>query len=204
MLPPGIDPPAALARLPAEPGPLRIVWVSRWEHDKRPEVFFAALDRLADSGVPFEISVLGERYAAAPACFAAARERLDACPGVRVRQWEFLESRSEYRAELAAADVVVSTAGHEFFGLAVAEAAAAGCVPAVPRALAYPEVWGDAAAYHDNTPAGVADALAGLSADLAEPAWPARVAAARARASRWFWPPRAAALDDALEELARR
>ncbi|MFH5806085.1 DUF3524 domain-containing protein [Alienimonas sp. DA493] len=199
VLPPGIEPPPTgpPEREPKrEPGPMRLVWVSRWEHDKRPETFFAALDLLRERGVPFEVSVLGERYAAVPACFAAARERL----GPRVRRWGFLKSRAEYEAELRAADAVVSTAGHEFFGLAVAEAAAAGCVPVVPRALAYPEVWGEAAIFHDNAPAGVADALAQLAAGC-ERAWRNRSAAARDRAARYHWPTRAAALDAALERL---
>ena len=199
VLPPGIDPPASPAseRAARPHGPLRVVWASRWEHDKRPAAFFAALDRLIARGVRFEVSVLGERYAAAPACFEPARRRL----GTRVRRWGFLERRADYEAELTAADVIVSTAGHEFFGLAVAEAAARGCVPAVPDALAYPGVWGAAAVFHDNTPAGVAAALERLSAEVDNSAWPARTAAARTRAALYHWPVRAAALDVALERL---
>ena len=41
---------------------------------------------------------------------------------------------------LAAADIVLSTALHEFQGLAVLEAIAAGCLPAVPDRLVYPEL----------------------------------------------------------------
>ena len=42
---------------------------------------------------------------------------------------------------LESSDVVVSTAIHEFFGIAIAEAAAAGAIPIVPRRLAYPEIF---------------------------------------------------------------
>ena len=197
VLPPGIAPPGSGPGV-RRPGPLRIVWASRWEHDKRPAAFFAALDELVRRGVPFEVSVLGERYATAPPAFEQARDRL----GDRVRRWGFLPGAEDYDRELRQADAVVSTAAHEFFGLAVAEAAARGCVPVVPRALAYPGVWGDAAVYHDNSPPGVADALVRLAGQVDPPGRRDRVNAATDRAAGYFWPVRAAALDDALEELA--
>ena len=54
-------------------GPLRIVWVSRWEHDKQPDIFFAALRLMVDRGIDFRVSVLGESYRNSPPCFADAR-----------------------------------------------------------------------------------------------------------------------------------
>ena len=50
-------------------------------------------------------------------------------------------SREEYAALLASADVAVSTAENEFFGLAMIEACYAGCTPLVPDRLAYPELY---------------------------------------------------------------
>jgi hypothetical protein len=46
----------------------------------------------------------------------------------------------EYRRHLLDADVVVSTALQEFFGIAVVEAVAAGCFPVVPDRLSYPSL----------------------------------------------------------------
>ncbi len=51
-------------------------------------------------------------------------------------------SRAEYAALLASADVAVSTAINEFFGLAMVEACYAGAAPLVPDRLAYPELYG--------------------------------------------------------------
>ena len=41
---------------------------------------------------------------------------------------------------LQSMDVVISTAEHEFFGIAVCEAVWAGAVPVLPRRLSYPEL----------------------------------------------------------------
>ena len=134
--------PAALAELAARPraareGPPRLLWNHRWEHDKGPEEFFAALIALAREGLEFSVSVLGERFAATPPIFDVAREAL----GARVAHWGFLESREAYAEALGEADLVVSCARHEFQGLALLEAAAAGALPLVPDALVYPELW---------------------------------------------------------------
>ena len=113
-----------------------LVWVSRWEHDKAPERFFAALQTLKQLGLHFELSVLGESFRQVPSVFAWARETFQQ----ELRHFGYLDSRAEYLNVLSAADFVVSTARHEFFGLAVCEAIAAGCVPVLPRALSYPEL----------------------------------------------------------------
>lgn len=117
-------------------GPL-LLWNHRWEHDKDPDAFFAGLLRLRQEGVPFRVAVCGERFAEAPAVFDAARSEL----GDRVEHWGHLDDRAAYAALLARASVVVSTARHEFFGLAVLEAVAAGARPCVPDRLAYRELF---------------------------------------------------------------
>jgi len=133
-----IPPPLDLSefREPApKTGPLTVLWNSRWEFDKAPEAFFEALFPLADSGLDFNVALCGESFQDVPEIFDRARERLSG----RILSWGFLESRSDYLGLLSRCDVVVSTAIHEFFGIAVAEAVAAGCVPLLPDRLAYPE-----------------------------------------------------------------
>jgi len=137
---------------PARERPCRILWNHRWEHDKGPEVFFEALFRLADDGVPFEVSVLGESFERQPEIFERARERL----GGRIAAWGYVEGRDTYARALARCQVAVSTARHEFQGLAVLEAAACGAVPLVPDALAYREIWPEKLRYAPGT---LADAL---------------------------------------------
>lgn len=114
-----------------------IVWNQRWEHDKNPEEFFAALYQLAESGVAFRLVVLGESFRATPPIFAEARVRL----AERILHFGFADSPADYAAWLRRGDVVVSTANHEFFGIAVVEAVRAGCRPLLPNRLAYPELF---------------------------------------------------------------
>ncbi len=184
---PGIDP------IEAEPSgrdaPPILIWAARWEHDKAPELFFEALDELKCRGVEFRVSVIGQQFAEYPACFDVARERF----ADRIVRWGYQPSRAAYAEALKEADIVVSTAKHEFFGLAVAEAVSAGCVPMLPGALAYPEVWGDAAVYHDQSATGIADAieraLARCDTDVSQ------------TAGRFAWARIAPQIDNAIESI---
>ena len=117
---------------PAE-GPLTLVWPHRWEHDKAPERFVAALEQLVARGVDFRVHLLGQQFRGSPVDVAALAERL----GERVGEVGPVAGDDAFRALLQASHVVVSTALHDFQGLAVQEAVAAGCRPVVPDRLAY-------------------------------------------------------------------
>jgi len=140
VLYPGVDmtaiDAARTARRPGREGPLTILWNHRWEYDKAPETFFHALFALADEDADFRVCVLGERFRDSPAIFSKAQERLRR----RIVQFGFARDRREYADWLARCDVAVSTAIHEFFGVAMIEAMAAGCCPLLPDRLTYPEL----------------------------------------------------------------
>jgi len=194
--PPGIEP--SPVRSPRKPGPVRILWLSRWEHDKDPQAFFDALDVLALRGRRFRLSVLGESFDEVPECFEQARRHF----ADYVDHWGYLPEREDYRAVLAAADVVVSTAKHEFFGIAVLEAIAAGCFPIVPRRLAYPELLGETPEFfYDGTVAGLADRLMQLSEDVEGANWPRPGFDPNVLVAPYVWEPVASQMDEAVEDL---
>lgn len=132
VVPVGVELPRG-ERPPSE-GPPIIVWPHRWEPDKAPEVFQRALRKLADAGTEFRLVLAGEDPASSPTRTAIINEHaerlLAAGPFERI----------EYERWLHAAEIVVSCANHEFFGIAVVEALMAGCVPVLPDALSYPEL----------------------------------------------------------------
>lgn len=129
----------------AQPGPLELVWNHRWEFDKGPDLLLAAVTELQRRGVPFKLHVVGQRFRSVPAAFAQLK------PLLRDRGqlgcWGPVESVAEYRQLLQRCDVVLSTALHDFQGISVLEAVAAGCSPLVPDRLAYPELFPESCRY---------------------------------------------------------
>ncbi len=117
-------------------GPL-VLWNHRWEFDKRPEWLARALARLDDEGVPLRAALLGDPQGHEEA-FAPLRDRL----GKRCLAFGREPDRAAYDRWLERADVVVSCAAQEYFGISVAEAVQAGAYPVLPREQAYPSLYG--------------------------------------------------------------
>lgn len=115
-------------------GPPRILWNHRWEHDKAPEVFLELIDRLVERGNRFRLLLAGERVG----------ESSTALTELTRRHADLIEvnaelDRAAYVDVLGRADIMISTARQEFFGVALTEAMAAGVLPIVPDRLVYPE-----------------------------------------------------------------
>ena len=119
---------------------LQILWNHRWEYDKCPEEFLLALERLESLGCDFGVVMLGAATSLPlPEYFEVHRKRLEG--NGRLDWWGYAEDREHYFRLLRGADVAVSTAIHEFFGVALLEAAFCGCYPLAPDALVYPEIF---------------------------------------------------------------
>ena len=192
---PGIDSPPI--RSGGHTGPRHILWAARWEHDKGPEEFFEALRRLRADGHEFRMSVVGEQFETQPEVFDRAREEFSD----RIVRWGHQPSRTEYWDALHEADVVVSTARHEFFGIAVVEAISAGCFPLLPDRLSYPEIvqrldLDSNRHLYDGTVDHLTTRLAELI-DQRPDLDPTD------SVDRFFWQAAAQSMDDAIEELVK-
>ncbi|MCA9244942.1 MAG: DUF3524 domain-containing protein [Phycisphaerales bacterium] len=187
------------------PGPARLLWAARWEHDKNPGLLFDALRVLKKRGLVFRVSVIGEQFEREPPEFAAGRRDL----AEFVDLWGFQPTRAAYEDALRDADVFVSTADHEFFGITAAEAMLAGCYPMLPNRLAYPELLeglspdaADAFVYEGGANR-LADRLEELIRRIAaNQLWGDAPRGLSDAMARFVWDQRAAALDNALETVA--
>ncbi|MDQ7030846.1 MAG: DUF3524 domain-containing protein [Ardenticatenia bacterium] len=177
--------------------PPLILWNQRWEYDKGPEAFFAVLERVAEAGVPFRLALAGESYRLRPTEFLEARERFHD----RVVHFGYAEL-PRYRALLRRADVVVSTAQHEFFGIAVVEAIAAGAFPLLPRRLVYPEYIPPA--YHEAVLYDTVEELAEKLIALLRHGAPLDTAPLREAMHQFDWHIQAPRYDALLERLVPR
>jgi glycosyltransferase involved in cell wall biosynthesis len=187
------------------PEPLRILWAARWEHDKNPQLLFDALKELKARRVGFRVSVVGEQFRDTPDVFAWAegyfRDQID--------RWGYQQTRADYEAALREADVIVSTADHEFFGVSVVEAIAAGALPLLPRRLAYPEILSGIAEadeelfFYDGSARELSARLAMLAEYLRKgDLWRGDPQRAARAVQRFTWSKLAPRLDEALENLS--
>lgn len=127
----------ACRRPVATAGPRRPLVVSnqRWHHDKDLGSVLRAIRTAIDQGFDCDVALLGDPTGGEADDLAPLIAELGETVVVRGHL-----PRDEYLEVLQRADVVVSAARNENFGIAVVEAVAAGAWPVVPDALAYPEV----------------------------------------------------------------
>lgn len=199
---PGIAAPESAG--PLAVAPVQLAWIARFEADKDPEALVGAIDRLlATPGLPdWQLSLLGGDAAQAPSALQQLAERL----GPRLRQFGYVADAAVYRRLVAELDLVCSTARHEFFGLAVMEAVAAGARPILPRRVVYPELYAECPGI---TWYGDADELApALARTIRATAASAGTAADGGRAERrhwaesFHWCQRVVDWDDGLAQIA--
>jgi glycosyltransferase involved in cell wall biosynthesis len=119
----------------------RLLWNHRWEYDKGPDLLQAFVEQLAQSQLVCELNIVGQQFRQQPAAFAAIEQIIINSPLLSCQHWGYLTQQVDYQALLQNSDVVVSTAEHDFQGIAVLEAVRAGCVPLLPSALVYPEIF---------------------------------------------------------------
>jgi len=114
---------------------LHVVWNHRWEHDKNPELLFSALAKIRTRNIC--VSVIGEKTNSNsfPSVFSTNMSHIN------LLHFGYVEDVDEYRSVLKSADVVLSTANQEFFGISMLEGVSYGAVPLAPNRLSYQELY---------------------------------------------------------------
>lgn len=121
---------------------LSVVWNHRWEFDKGPELLLAVVAAIQTQQLPVQLHVVGQQFREQPIEFEQINNLLDKHAqetGIERGLFGFIEGKADYKQLLQTCDVVLSTAIHDFQGLAIQEACLMGCVPLTPDDLAYPE-----------------------------------------------------------------
>ncbi|MCH9696827.1 MAG: DUF3524 domain-containing protein [Gammaproteobacteria bacterium] len=126
--------------------PLTLVWNHRWEYDKGPERLYELLVLLTQRRINFNIHIIGQQFQRCPEVFQTIQHQF--CQ--QIISFGYQPDRNEYFNILSQSDLVLSTAVHEFQGLAVLEAVACGCIPVVPDRLCYPELFDQDYRYLSN------------------------------------------------------
>jgi glycosyltransferase involved in cell wall biosynthesis len=117
---------------------VRLLWAARWDDDKQPHLLLDVIDQLKQEQISFELVILG----GAPQDDSEDWTRLRNL-GDQLLHCGYLQSRTDYFKWMSSCDIILSTAHHEFFGISVMEAMSMGLKACLPRALAYPELYGD-------------------------------------------------------------
>ncbi len=123
---------------------LRILWNHRWGFDKGPERLLAFAKAIKQSDLRAKLVLVGPRNEQIPMSMAELIEN----HGDLIAFNQPVTDRKLYKACLAQADVVLSTARQDFQGIDVMEAAAMGCIPLLPDRLSYPEYFPELARFH--------------------------------------------------------
>lgn len=121
-----------------------IVWNHRWEYDKSPDRLLALIKKLPED-LPLTFHIVGQSFRQKPTEFTEIYQLLDTRNWLGC--WGYMDDVGAYRALLQRTHMVLSTAIHDFQGLSVLEAVAAGACPVVPDRLAYQELFPSAYRY---------------------------------------------------------
>jgi len=130
------------------PRPFNVIWNHRWEYDKGPDTLVEVIRQCEELGLPIQFVIAGKRFRQIPKGF---KELMDK-PSQNLIHIGTFENKTDYCHALRTSDVVLSTAVHEFQGLAMLEGAGYGCVPLAPDDLAYPEWIPEALRYGTDNP----------------------------------------------------
>lgn len=124
---------------------IHVVWNHRWEHDKGPETLLHLL-QMTQNQPHIKYHIIGQQFRNHPQTLQQVSEKHPA----QCLTLGYVQSREQYIRILQSADIVLSTARHDFQGIAMLEGVACGCKPIAPDHLVYPELYPPENLYKSN------------------------------------------------------
>lgn len=123
--------------LPNKNQAVKILWNHRWEWDKSPELLLAIIKEIDHKKLPVEVVITGQQFRQKPTEFDQIEKKYRHI----VSSMGFIDERKSYLEQVSQCQIVLSTAIHEFQGIAILEAVHHGCIPLLPNRLSYPEIF---------------------------------------------------------------
>ena len=124
-----------------------LVWNHRWEYDKGVDRLLAFCEALIQCPIECHLHIVGEQFRQIPEALLKIKTLFSKNDNdshrVTLRSFGFIKDVSEYQKVLKQSHLVLSTAIHDFQGLAVMDGVINGCRPVVPDRLAYQEIFSD-------------------------------------------------------------
>ena len=141
-----------------------ILWNARLEEDKNPGAFLDMLHQVRKRNQSFKLIILGTD----PSKDKKWENRIRREFTKELLFFGWCNDRTEYSQWLKNADIVISTAKHETFGISIVESVFCGALPLLPHRLSYPELFppgefGDKHLYSNTRGDGVEKLLVLLS-----------------------------------------
>lgn len=119
-----------------------LLWNHRWEYDKGPDLLLEVAEQIKRQKLPVRFHIVGESFRNKPDAFAKINDLLrkhEQELGMSAAEFGYISVAEKYQDLLRRCDAVLSTADHDFQGLAIQEACLQGCTPLAPDDLVYPE-----------------------------------------------------------------
>jgi len=124
-----------------------ILWNHRWDYDKKPEYFAQLLDYLNEHKVEFRLIITTKPINSDSSAYAHI---INSCQD-KILHHGHLESKADYWEMISRAHLIPVSPGHDFFGISVLEAVAAGVNPILPRGKVYHEHFGSEGPFYYST-----------------------------------------------------
>jgi len=112
-----------------------LLWNSRWDSDKNPQLFLDLCEHLKDQGIEFNLILAGQKGNLSSSVYAQLKKNYSH----QILADGFVTAYADYIKLLDRATILPVTSDHDFYGISVMEAILVGVCPILPENKVYEE-----------------------------------------------------------------